>query len=207
MKRRPRVRRAGAALLIALSLAGPSVAMDAEERLLFANGLYRRALYDLAIPEFQALRDDPVATNLHDLATFRIGECQRLLGLTNEAAAAYEQVVTIHPNSAFAHRAAFRRAELDWLAGRQKDAMKKFQQLIALNPEPDLEAASLYHLGLCQIGLDRTDDAEKNLRRMVTTHPDSPYADYARLALADVLLTSSEASALLIAITDTQVIK
>ena len=207
MKRRPRVRRAGAALLIALSLAGPSVAMDAEERLLFANGLYRRALYDLAIPEFQALRDDPVATNLHDLATFRIGECQRLLGLTNEAAAAYEQVVAVHPNSAFAHRAAFRRAELDWLAGRQKDAMKKFQQLIALNPEPDLEAASLYHLGLCQIGLDRTDDAEKNLRRMVTTHPDSPYADYARLALADVLLqadaTSSEASALLIAITDT----
>jgi len=196
----------GALLLWSLAATDPAFAMDSEERLLFANGLYRRALYDLAIPEFQALRDDPTATNLQDLAVFRIGECQRLLGNTNEAAAAYDTIITNFPQSLFAHRAAFRRAELDWIAGRQKDAMQKFQKLIALKPEADIEAAALYHLGLCQIGIDRTGDAEKSLKRMIGTHPESPYIDYARLALADIILlndpTSNEASDLLMAISD-----
>lgn len=186
-------------LLGSLAASDRAAAMDSEERLLFANGLYRRGLHELAIPEFEALLADPAATNMQDIAWFRIGECQRQLGLTNEAAIAYDRVVADHPASLFAHRAGFRRAELDWQAGRLKDAATRFEAVLARDPPEDIAAAALYHLGLCQLGLDRTATAEKSLRRLVRTYPASPYTDYGRVALADLVLakdpTSEEAEA------------
>ncbi len=193
-------------LLGSLAASDRAAAMDSEERLLFANGLYRRGLHELAIPEFQALLADPSATNMQDIAWFRIGECQRQLGLTNEAATAYERVIADHPASLFAHRAGFRRAELDWQAGRLKDAATRFEAVLSRDPPEDIAAAALYHLGLCQLGLDRTGPAETSLRRLVRTYPSSPYTGYGRVALADLVLareaTSAEAEAWLMAVAD-----
>ena len=167
--------------------ASPASAMDAEERLQFANGLYRRAMYELAIPEYRALLTNDAAAAMHDLAAFRIAESYRALERRDEAAAAYEQVVTVYTNSALVHRAAYRRAELDWLNGRLFDASRRFAALLETKPPKEIEAASLYFLGASLAGLDRFDDAEAPLRRMLRGHARSPYADYARLALADVL--------------------
>jgi len=181
-------------------------AMDIEERLLFANGLYRRGLFDIAIPEYQGLLAEPSATNMHDIAAFRIAECQRSLGKTNEAAAAFDLVAENYPQSSFAVRAAFRRAEIDWSAGRLKDASKRFQQVIDQKPPADIESASLYFLGISQFGIDRYEPAEKNLRRLLNDHRDSPYADYALIALADLIIqqggSKKEAAELLKAVAD-----
>lgn len=193
-------------VLALLVLAGPGrlLAMDAEERLLFANGLYRRDLYELAVPEYQALMTNQAASQMHDLAAFRLGECQRLLGRTNEAVAAYDVVIQHFPQGAFAHRAAFRRAQIDWNSGRLREAADRFQHLLAGRPEAEIEAASLYHQGLSLRGLDRFEEAEAALQRMVNAHPESPYADFARLELAGLLeqrrAPATEAAALYAAV-------
>ena len=187
--------------LALLALALPVGAMEPGERLLFANGLYSRGLYDVAIPEYEALVASKAAASLHDLAYFRLGECYRQTGRTNDSAAAYERVLESYPSSAFAQRAAYRRAEIDWQQGRLKDAALRLDALLKTNPTGDVEAASLYFSGTALAGLDRFDDAEKQLRRMLEGHGDSPYADYARVALADLLTredaTTAEAEALL----------
>lgn len=187
--------------LAALLLAGFSHAMAPDERTLFANGLYSRGLFDEAIPEYQALLANAAASSVHDLAAFRLAECYRQRGLTNEAAAAYERVIESFPESTFFARAAYRRAEIDWQEGRLRDAVKRLEALLKKNPEGDIEAAALYFCGTAHVGLDRFGDAEKNFRRLLKDHPSSSYADYARIALADVLMreneTSDEASSLL----------
>ncbi len=187
-------RAVGVLLLGLLAAMDHAAAMDSEERLLFANGLYRRGLHEMALPEFQAILADPAATNMMDIAAFRIGECYRQLGQTNEAAEAYAKLVTDFPASSFVPRAMFRKAELDWQAGRLRDAATQFQKLVALDPGAELESGALYHLALCQNGLDRFADAQKSLRRLVKSHPDSPYADFGRLLLADLLLQDEPAS-------------
>jgi len=174
-------------LLLCIGGADSASAMNSEERLLFANGLYRRGLYDLAAPEYRALMTNNAALQMQDLAAFRLGECYRNLGQTNDAAEAYALVINQHPQSVFMHRAAFRRAEIDWQSGRLKDAASQFQKVIERKPPEDIEAASLYYLGISLAGIDRFKDAEKNLRRMLRQHASSPYADYARIALADLL--------------------
>jgi tetratricopeptide (TPR) repeat protein len=177
-----------AALLLGLSLfAAAAPAMDPDEQLLFANGLYRRGLHDLAAPEFQTLLDSPAAAALHDLAAFRLGECLRQTGRTNEAAAAFDRVIEEFPASSFRPRALFRRAELDEQAGRLADAARRYEALLAEQPSADIAAAGQYHLALTLDGLDRAKDAEKNLKALLKRDPDSSYADYARLALAGLL--------------------
>ncbi|HMP90126.1 MAG TPA: tetratricopeptide repeat protein [Kiritimatiellia bacterium] len=173
--------------LLAVFASDTTFAMNSEERLLFANGLYRRGMYEMAIPEYKALLSSDTAMQMHDLAAFRLGECYRSLGMTNDAVIFYDLVMDEHLQSVFVHRAAFRRAELDWQAGRLRDAAGRFQKLIEQKPPADIEAASLYHLGLCYSGMDRFKDADRNFRRMLSRHPTSPYADYARVALADIL--------------------
>jgi len=87
-----------------------------------------------------------------------------------------------------------------------KDAAARFEAVLARDPPEDIAAAALYHLGLCQLGLDRTGPAEKSLRRLVRAHPASPYTDYGRIALADLVLardaTATEAEAWLIEVAD-----
>lgn len=175
--------------LIGLTLAGPvgTLAMNSEEKLLFANGLYRRGLYELAIPEYQMLMTNEASRAMHDLAAFRLGECFRNLDRRDEAATSYEFVVDQFPGSSYRQRAAFRRAEMDWEDGRLKDGAARFEQVLAMNPPEDIESASLYYSGLCMAGIDRMDDAEKNWRRLLKQHKKSPHADYARLALAGLL--------------------
>lgn len=159
-------------------------AMNPDEKLLFANGLYRRGLYDLAVPEYEALINNESATNMHDLAAFRLGECLRALKRMDEASAAYDSVAENYPASTFAPRAAFRRAEIDWSAGRLKDGVARFEKVLTMSPPKDIESASLYYLALCQAGIDRYEDAEKNFRKLLKAHGSSPYADYARMDLA-----------------------
>ncbi len=176
-----------AALAAFLAVANPATAMTDDERLQFANGLYRRGLFELAVPEYQTILTNAAAAPMHDLAAFRLGESFRSLNRMPEAAAAYEDVMTHHPESMFIHRAAFRRAEIDWQEGRLRDAGRRLQQLIKTKPPEDIEAAALYYLGLSQFDLDRFDDALKSFTRMLKDHPASPYSDFARVKLADLL--------------------
>jgi len=177
------------ASLLLMAIAGQTsvLAMNTEEKLLFANGLYRRGLYELAIPEYQMLLTNETARPMHDLSAFRLGECYRNLNRPEDAAASYDLVVEKYPDSQFFHRAAYRRAELDWQAGRLKDGAGRFEKVLGRNPPNDIESASLYYLGLCQAGIDQFKEAEKSWRRIIKNHARSPYADYACLALADLL--------------------
>ena len=171
------------------------------DQLQFANGLFARGLYELALEEYENLLEESVDFPDLDAVLFRRAECYREMGDKRAAEAAYRRVLTEQPESPYRFRAEFRRAEL-FLAGRQYEVAESlFAMLIARNPPPEVMASSLYFLGYTQDRRENFQEAESSYRAVVADHKDSPYAAYAALALARIILNAdgreAEADAML----------
>jgi len=190
-------------LLFAACLAffSPSLQASTADQLQFANGLFSRGLYELALAEYEELLEDSGDFPNQDAVLFRRAECYRELGDKRAAEAAYRLVLTEKPDSPYRFRAEFRRAEL-FVAGRQYEVAEGlFALLIARNPPRDVLASSLYFLGYAQDRREKFEEAESSYRKVVSEHEDSPYAAYAALALAQIVINTegreAEADALL----------
>jgi TolA-binding protein len=171
------------------------------DQLQFANGLFSRGLYELALAEYENLLEGSADFPNQDAVLFRRAECYREMGNKRAAEAAYRRVLTEKPESPYRFRAEFRRAEL-FVAGRQYEVAESlFAMLIARNPPAEVMASSIYFLGYAQDRQEKFQEAESSYRKVVVDHKDSPYSAYAALALAQIFLNAegreAEADALL----------
>lgn len=153
----------------------------------FADGLFSRGLYDLAVREYLAAATNGAA-GASDVASYRAAECFRLMGQPERAAELYRQVADQQPAGRYAGRAAFRHAELAVTGGQYAEAVDRFEAVMKAQPAPDLAAPALYYLGYAQHKLDRASKAEKAFERLVREFPDSPYAVWGRVELAGLLM-------------------
>ena len=97
---------AASLLLVFCSVAG---ALDEEERLQFADGLYSRGMHELSLKEYEAfLRNFPASKKM-DIVHFRLGECNRSLGKFEAAEKEYD-IVFNNPASEYRFKAGFKRA-------------------------------------------------------------------------------------------------
>lgn len=192
--RRIRVVAAAAVALGALALAPPAAAIEAEDRLQFADALYSRAMYDMAVREYEAFLRDFPETPKADSVLFRIAESQRLTGSMGAAERAYARVVAEHPRSPFRFRAAFRLAELQRDGGREAEAVATLRMLLKDGPPADLAAAARYALG--DMALRRNDAAEAAamFEAVVRDPTVTDYHPSARLALAGILVRADPSS-------------
>src|SRR5229473_1568149 len=84
----------------------------------YANALFTRKLYDLAIPEYQKYLDDYPGGSGRPNAYFSLGECYRNLNRAPNARASFQRVLNDYGESEFAGPAAYALAEM---AFTQKD--------------------------------------------------------------------------------------
>jgi len=129
--------RALAMLVMVVFLASRGMADDYADRMLFADGLYVRQMYDLALKEYAALLKSFPAGASNDSATFRLAECLRLKGDTVTAARFYAHVVANFSESPFRLRAAYRRARLYADAGDMESAVAHYRVILAETPPAD----------------------------------------------------------------------
>ncbi len=167
--------------------AGSVSGVSLQEKMQFADGLYRRGMYDLAVREYSTIVTNAIRMEFLDIALFRLGESQRFLGNEGEAVAAYETLIADYPGSLFRDRAVFRRAEMDFRAGRYQEALDRLDDLLNGKPSPDIAASAEYFRGLSLVELDRSKDAAKAFRTIVDDYERSPYFAYACMALAGLL--------------------
>lgn len=174
-----------ASLLVAmLALVGRAGGVEPADQMQFADALFSRGMFDLAVREYRAVADMPGAPDAA-LAVYRIGEARRRQGNPEEARAAFREVVARFPDSPYAVRARFRLAELDLQAGQMSDAEAGFRALFDGDKLPeDIRAASLYFLGFAQRKNGSVREAEATYRRLLKSDPDAPHAHLARLELA-----------------------
>lgn len=176
--------------LLALALAGLSAKVHADalpvtEQVQFADALYLRGLYELALNEYIRIsREQPDFAEM-DQVLYRAGESHRRLGNARAAERFYWRVVQEFPESDFSERAAFRRAEVLLLLGRDEDAYNLLTAFLEIPPtQPELIAAARYYLGEAARNMGRSDQAEALYEQVISEHSASPFAAYAALDLA-----------------------
>src|SRR5262249_37874662 len=94
----------------------PPPAAESEQpekrQLEYANALFTRKLYDLAIPEYQKYLDDYPGRPGRANAYFSLGECYRNLGRAASARTNLQKVLNDYGDSEFAGPAAYALAEI-----------------------------------------------------------------------------------------------
>ncbi len=154
-----------------------------EEHLQFADGLYARQMYDVALAEYtQFIKANP-ASKSGAAVYFRIGECQRKLKNPPAAEKAYHRVYAKYPQSTFIHRALFRRAEIFLDAGMDAAAVDLLGKLIAAKPPAEIAPAAHYLRGEALQKIGDPEEAHKAFKAVVDTYSTSPFAAYALIKL------------------------
>ena len=102
----------------------------------YANGLFTRKLYDLAIPEYQKYLDDYPGRAGRANAYFSLGECYRNLNRDSNARTNLQKVLTEYGDSEFAGPAAFALAEMAFTDKDYAAALPLFHRSAAKSKEP-----------------------------------------------------------------------
>lgn len=169
-------------VLLLLGLAG--AAMAAGDRLVFADGLWRRGLHAQAAAEYEALlKEKPEGDAAADIR-FRLAECYEAMGQNDRARALYKEAAEgSEGERRFAAQLRLAAAFLE--AGQPKEAQPLLEALATGKASQSLRDAAAYRLGVCYEALGRGKDAATLYRLLADKGGD--YAAFARLRLADGL--------------------
>lgn len=184
------MKRFGMSLMAAGILLADGLAWGVEprEQLQFADGLYSRGLWEVALKEYEtylAGKPSGDAAPL-DAVYYRMGECWRGLGKLVEAESAYSRAYAESPASEYHFRAGLRRAELMDGARRMQDQVQLLEAMLAQNPSSEIGAACQYALGNAHVKTGCKVEAAAAYEAVLKKYAGTPFVGYAALALAGI---------------------
>src|SRR6184192_2201817 len=130
-----------------------------KRQLEYANALFARKMYDLAIPEYEKYLNDYSGASGRANAYFGLGESYRLLGKNGSARTNFQKVLDDFEDSEFAGPAAY---ALAVLAFSQKDftaAQPLFHKAAANSKDASVALSAKYFEARCLESSKRADDA------------------------------------------------
>src|SRR6059058_2140382 len=130
-----------------------------QRQLEYANGLFARKLYDLAIPEYQKYLEDYPGRAGRANAYFSLGECYRNLHRDSNARTNLQKVLNDYGDSEFAGPAAFALAEMAFTDKDYATALPLFHRSGSRSKEPAVALAARYFEARCLEALGRKDEA------------------------------------------------
>ena len=166
----------------------PETEAPDQRQLDYANGLFSRKLYDLAIPEYEKfLGQFPGAPNRAS-AFFYLGECYRALNRTPAARTAFQSVLDEHGESEFAGPAAYGVAEILFNQKDYAGALGLFHRSAAKTKEPALALSARYFEARCLENLNRKDEAANAYLQVIEAKNPNPFREDSRFAAGTLLL-------------------
>jgi TolA-binding protein len=165
----------------------PHEAEEAAQRQLdYANGLFTRKLYDLAVPEYQKYLDDYPGRSGRANAYFSLGECYRNLNRTSNARTNLQKVLNDYGDSEFAGPAAYALAEIAFADKDYGAALPLFHRAAAKSKEPAVTLSAHYFEARCLEATGRKEEAADIYAQVAETGNPNPYREDARLTAASI---------------------
>jgi len=163
-----------------------SFALEPVQAQQFADGLYAREMYDMAIKEYQKILGEAPTYPKLDVVLYRLGEAHLKMGKKAEAEIYYRQLAERFPRSSYYFRSQLRAAEL--LVQKQKytEALKVLDQAAGQNPSADMKPGIDFYRGLCRKNLKQTDGAIASFRAVIAQEKNA-YSSLAAVELARIL--------------------
>src|SRR6266550_2195971 len=152
----------------------------------YANGLFTRKLYDLAIPEYQKYLDDYPGRPGRANAYFSLGECYRNLNRLSNARTNFQKVLNDYGDSEFAGAAAYALAETAFTEKDYAAALPLFHRAAAKSKEPAVALSARYFEARCLEATGRKEEAANIYVQVAETGNPNPYREDARVTAASI---------------------
>src|SRR5438132_681865 len=160
-----------------------------KRQLEYANALFTRKLYDLAIPEYQKYLDDYPGASGRPNAYFSLGECYRNLGKPSTARTNFQRILNDYGESEFAGPAAYALAEMAFTQKNYAEALPLFHRSATKSKDAAVALSAHYFEARCLEGLDKKDEACDIYQQVAEAKNPNPYREDARGTAARIALT------------------
>src|SRR5437588_10739763 len=167
------------------SEAAPAETESPDRRQLdYANALFLRKLYDLAVPEYEKYLDQYPVARGRATVYFFLGECHRALNRPGAARKSFQKFLDDYGESEFASPAAYGLAETAFTEKDYAAALPLFHRAAAKSKEPAVVLSSRYFEARCLESLDHKDDAVGLYQQVIEAKNPNPYREDSRSAAA-----------------------
>jgi TolA-binding protein len=160
----------------------------AQRQLNYADALFGRKLYDLAVPEYEKFIGLYPGSPDRASALFYLGESYRALDRSSAARTSFQGVLTDFPESEFAGPASYGLAEIFFNEKDYASALPLFHRAAAKVKASALALSARYFEGRCLETLDRKDEARDIYQQVIEVKNPNPFRDDARLAVGAIFL-------------------
>ncbi len=143
----------------------------------YANALFTRKLYDLAIPEYQKYLDDYPGLSGRANAYFSLGECYRNLNRLSSARTNFQKVLNDYGDSEFAGPAAYALAETAFTQKDYAAALPLFHRSAAKSKESAVALSARYFEARCLEALGRKEEASDIYVEVAEAGNPNPYRE------------------------------
>jgi TolA-binding protein len=157
-----------------------------QRQLEYANGLFARKLYDLAIPEYQKYLEDYSGRSGRANAYFSLGECYRNLNRISNARTNLQKVLNDFGDSEFAAPAAYALAEIAFADKDYAAALPLFHRAAARSKEPAVALSARYFEARCLEATGRKEEAANIYAEVAGAGSPNPYREDARVTAASI---------------------
>jgi len=167
----------------------PAEAEAPERRQLdYANALFSRKLYDLAIPEYEKFLGQYPGAQGRASAYFYLAECYRALNRSAAARTNFQSVLDNYGDGEFAGPASYGVAEILFTQKDYAGALTLFHRAAAKSKESALALSARYFEARCLESVERKDEAQNLYQQVAEIKNPNPYRDDARLAAGTIAL-------------------
>ena len=154
----------------------------------YANALFSRKLYDLAVPEYEKFLSQYPGAPGRAGAYFYLAECYRALNRTSAARTSFQSVLDNYGESEFAGPASYGVAEILFTQKDYAGALTLFHRAAAKSKESALALSARYFEARCLENVDRKDEALNLYQQVAEVKNPNPYREDARLAAGTIAL-------------------
>lgn len=154
----------------------------------YANALFSRKLYDLAIPEYEKYLGQYPGTPGRANAYFYLAECYRALNRSAAARTNFQSILDNYGEGEFAGPASYGVAEILFTQKDYGAALTLFHRAAAKAKESALALSARYFEARCLENVDRKDEAQNIYQQVAEVKNPNPYRDDARLAAGSIAL-------------------
>ncbi len=162
----------------------------AQNQLNYANGLFGRKLYDLAVPEYEKFLG--LYPNSPDRVTalFYLGQAYRALNRLPAARTSFQTVIRDFADAELAGPASYGLAEIYFNEKDYGSALPLFHRAAAKVKASALALSARYFEARCLENLERKDEARDVYQQVIAIANPNPFRDDSRLAVGSIFLAA-----------------
>ena len=161
-----------------------------QNQLNYANGLFSRKLYDLAVPEYEKFLGLYPNSSNRATALFYMGQAYRALNRTAAARTSFQTVLRDFPEDELAGPASYGLAEISFNARDYASALPLFHRAAGKVKTPALALSARYFEARCLENVARKDEARAVYLQVIDVKNPNPFRDDSRLAAGSIFLAA-----------------